>query len=62
MYDLDGRFDRVVPVKADAGKGRDAGGSAGGVGKTVEAVTHWKLLGSSVRPLLSTPIHNLSLR
>jgi hypothetical protein len=52
-YDLDGRFQRVVPVRANAGKGKDAsrGGSGGGVGKSVETVTHWRLLWSSVRPL-----------
>ena len=50
VYGLDGRFNRIVPVKADVGKGKDAGGRS--AGKAVEAVTHWKLLGSSVRPLL----------
>ena len=66
VYDLDGRFDRVVPVKADVDKGKDTGrrGGVGDVrivGKTVEAVTHWKLLGSSVRPLPSMPARELGL-
>ena len=67
VYDLDGRFDRVVPVKADADKGKDTSRSGGVgdvriVGKTVEAVTHWKLLGSSVRPLPSMPAGEFGLR
>jgi len=56
VYGLDGRFDRIVSVKADKGKGeyRDTSGSGSVgeteiVGKCMEAVTHWKLLGSSVR-------------
>ena len=49
VYGLDGRFNRVVSVKQDVWKGKDAGGRS--AGKIVEAVTHWKLLGSSVRPL-----------
>ena len=53
-YGLDGRFHSVVPVKADAGKGKDEKrcGFLGGVGKTAETATYWKLLGSSVRLLL----------
>lgn len=63
MYDLDGRFDRVVPLKAGVGEWRDASGSAGDVGiggKAVEAVTRWNLLGSSVRPLSPTPTHYIA--
>ena len=44
VYDLHGRFDRVVPVKADVDKGKATGGIAsvvdiGTVGKTAEAIT-----------------------
>ena len=46
MYSSDGWFDRVVPVRADVNKGK---GTVENYGKAVGAVTHWKLLGSSVR-------------
>jgi len=60
VYDSDGRFDRVVPVKSDADKGdgvdMNGSGSVGKIrittGKSVEAVTHWTLLGSSVRSFI----------
>ena len=43
-----------MPLRADVGKGGDASGS---FGKAVGAATHWKLLGSSVRPLLPICLH-----
>lgn len=62
-YDLDGRYNRLASVKADVGEGRDTSGSGRVgditiVGKTTEAITHWKLLGSSVRsPTFVKPTH-----
>ena len=49
VYNSDGRFDRVVPARADIDKEM---GTSESYGKAVEAATHWKLLGSSVRLLL----------
>ena len=65
MYDLDGRFKAVMPVKAEVGKRKHTSEIVGDIGiarKTMEAVTHWKLLGSSARPLLLISTHDLSLR
>jgi len=62
VYDLNGRFDRVVPSKAGLGGWGDASGSLGDVGiggKAVEAVTRWKLLGSSTKPSASLVSLNL---
>ena len=47
-------------MRADAGyPGKGQSGSVGGIETAgrVEAVTHWKLLGSSVRPLSTMPRH-----
>lgn len=58
-------FDRVVHTKADFGNGKDTNGgveATGNIGKVREAVTHWMLLGSSVRPLdLTNPNTPLGL-
>ena len=52
-YDLDGRFCTILPGKVNTSGGEDVSGMqwVGDIGKTVETITHWKLLGSSVRPL-----------
>ena len=39
-------------MRADVGEGK---GTGEGCGKVAGAVTHWKVLGSSVRPLLPSP-------
>ncbi|KAF9789580.1 pseudouridine synthase [Thelephora terrestris] len=55
-YDLDGRFQKVVPVRTNAGKRKDTS-RGGGVGKSVETVTRWRLLWSSTK----APVSLLSL-
>ena len=59
VYDFEGRFIRAAPVKSNVGNGKEmsGSGSVGDIGiprKTVEAVTHWKLLGTSVRSSISS--------
>jgi len=50
-YHPDGRFDRVLPMKADVGKRKVE--DVGIASKTVEAVTHWELLEISKRAPIS---------
>lgn len=57
MYDSDGWFKKVANEKSDVAKdaSRRKGEEAGSPWKIREAVTHWELLGSSVRSVHFRP-------
>jgi hypothetical protein len=67
-YGTDGRFSKLAFVRSDLENGKVVGesdslGAPTIHGKTMEAVTHWKLLGSSVRSsTLPISPHKLGLR